>query len=651
MRVLESRARPPHGVRHGRQRFLLPDDTPAEILLELDQPLLFRLEHLGDGNTGPHGHDLGDVFRVHLFLQVFPFLLDLGEPLLERLNLLLELRNAAVGDLRRFLEVTAPRRLLRFRTQLLHFGLLRLDLLDRVLLRLPLRLHGVRLLAQLRELLLDLGAALFGGLVLLLRQRLTLDLELHDLALDFVDLLRQRIDGDAEPRRGLVDQVDGFVGQEAVGDVAVRQRRRRDDRIVGDADAVVNFVPFLEAAQNRDRVFDRRLTHEHWLEAPLERGVLLDVLAVLVQRRRPHDVELAARQRRLQHVGGVHRPFGLPRADERVQLIDEHDVTPFSCRDLFENRLESLLEFSAELGARDERADVERDEMLVLQRIGDVAVHNALRQPFDDRGLADAGLTDQYGIVLGAARQHLHHATDLFVPADDGIEFPLAGDLGEIAGEALQRLVLVLGLLIRDAVRAAHAFERGQQLRTGDAIGGEQLPRRRVLLLGERQEQMLGRDVGIAERFRFLVGAIQDARQLPGNRRISAARLLGKALDLALRLGLELRDVEPRLLQQRHDDSFVLLQQREEKMRIVDDGIALGAGERGRLLQSLGGFNGESIWLDHGWTLKQWACRGKVPKRQKAWNCIRSPTPFYAASRLYFMMIIFFVNRLPSTTS
>src|SRR6266404_2576842 len=591
MRVLESRARAPHRVGHGRQRLLLPDDALAQLVLELEQPLLLRLEHLRDGNAGPLGNDLRDVLGVHFFLQVLPFLLDLGEPLLELLNLLLDRRNPPIADLRRFLEIAAPRRLLRFRAQLLHFRLLRLDLLDRVLLRLPLRLHGVRLLAQLRQLLLDLGAAFFGGLVLLLRQRLPLNLELHDLALDFVDLLRQRIDGDAEPRRGLVDQVDRFVGQEAVGDVAVRQRRRRDDRVVGDADAVVDFVALLQASQDRDRVLDRRLTYEDGLEAPLERGVLLDVFAVLVQRRRPHDVELAARQRRLQHVGGVHRPFGLPRADERVQLIDEHDVTPFSCRDLFENRLEPLLEFSAEFGARDERPDVERDEMLVLQRIGHVAVHDALRQALDDRRLADARLADQYGIVLGAARQHLHHATDLFVPADDGIEFPLAGNLGEIPGEALQRLVLVLGLLIRDAMRAAHTFERGQQLRTRDAIGGEQLAGRGALLFGERQEQMLGRDVGIAERFRFLVGAIQEARQLPGNRRISSARLLGKALDLALRVGLELRDVEPRLLQQRHDDSFVLLQQREEEMRIVDDGIALGAGERRRLLESLGGLN------------------------------------------------------------
>ena len=283
----------------------------------------------------------------------------------------------------------------------------------------------------------DLGPALLGRLVLLLFERRQLDLELHDLALDLVDLLRQRIDRDAQPRRGLVDQVDRLVGQEPVRDVTMGKGRGGNDRVICNPYSVMDFVALLQAAQDRDRVFDRRLADEHRLEAPLERRVLFDVLAVLVERGRAHDVQLAARQRRLQHVGGVHRAFRLAGADEGMQLVDEYDVTPFSCRDHFENRLEPLLEFPAELGARDERTDVERDEMLVLQRIRDVAIHDALRQPLDDRRLAHARLADEHRVVLGPARQHLHHAADFLIAADDGIEFPLAGNLGEIAREAL----------------------------------------------------------------------------------------------------------------------------------------------------------------------------------------------------------------------
>jgi hypothetical protein len=49
---------------------------------------------------------------------------------------------------------------------------------------------------------------------------------------------------------------------------------------------VVRLVARLEPAQDRDRLLDARLIDIDGLEAPLERRVLLDVLAVLIERRR-----------------------------------------------------------------------------------------------------------------------------------------------------------------------------------------------------------------------------------------------------------------------------------------------------------------------------------------------------------------------------
>ena len=69
----------------------------------------------------------------------------------------------------------------------------------------------------------------------------------------------------------------------------------------------------------------RRLRHEDRLEAPGESRILLDMLAVLVQRRGADAMELAAGQRRLQHVGGIHRPLGLARAHQGMELVDEQD--------------------------------------------------------------------------------------------------------------------------------------------------------------------------------------------------------------------------------------------------------------------------------------------------------------------------------------
>src|SRR5437762_1159754 len=263
---------------------------------------------------------------------------------------------------------------------------------------------------------------------------LALDLELHDLAVDLVQLLGLRVDLGAQPRRRLVHQVDRLVGQEAVGDVAVREGRGRDQRRVLDLDAVVHLVALLQPAQDGDRLLDRGLLDQHGLEAALERGVLLDVLAVFVQRGGADAVQLAAREHGLQQVGGVHRALGGARADHGVQLVDEKDDVAARGLDLLQDGLQTLLELAAELGAGDQRAHVECDDPLLLEPFGHVALDDPLREALDDRRLADARLADQHGVVLGAAGEDLDHAPDLVVPPDDRVELPLRGELGEIAG-------------------------------------------------------------------------------------------------------------------------------------------------------------------------------------------------------------------------
>ena len=127
---------------------------------------------------------------------------------------------------------------------------------------------------------------------------------------------------------------------------------------------------------------------EDLLEAPLERGVLLDVLAVLVERGRADHAQLAAGEHRLDHVAGVDRALGAAGADDRVQLVDEGDDLAVAVGDLLEDGLHALLELAAVLGAGDHRADVERDEALVAQALGHVALDDAAGQALGDGGLA-----------------------------------------------------------------------------------------------------------------------------------------------------------------------------------------------------------------------------------------------------------------------
>ncbi len=415
--------------------------------------------------------------------------------------------------------------------------------------------------------------------VLLLGQRHLLDLEAAHQALDLVDLDGSRVDLHPQPRRGLVDEVDGLVRQEARGDVAVRQGRRGDECGVGDAHTVVHLVALLEPAQDADGVLDRRLTDEHLLEAPFQCGVLLDVLAVLVERGGADQPQLAAGEHRLDHVARVHRRLaGGARADDGVQLVDERDDLARRVLDVVEHGLQPLLEFAAVLRSRDHRTEVERDDGLVAQAFRHVALDDALGQALDDRRLADARLADQHRVVLGASGQHLHDTANLVVASDDWVQLAFAGALGQVGGVLLQRLVAALGVGAGDAGAAAHLDERLPQCLRRGAVSGQQFGDVRVPG-GQADHQVLGRDVLVVH----LGGQVlcrtdrgdRLAREL---RRRCGAGCLRQPVQQMLRLGPDRRRFDADGLQQRSRDAIVLCEQRHQQMGGHDLRVACGSG-------------------------------------------------------------------------
>ena len=234
----------------------------------------------------------------------------------------------------------------------------------------------------------------------------------------------------------------------------------------------MHLVLLLQPPEDRQRLGHGRLAHEDRLESALQRGVLLDVPAVFVQRGRAHHPKLAASQRRLEHVARVDGAFRGPRPDDRMQLVEEDDVSPAALGDLLQGALQSLLELAAELGAREHRSDVELNQLLVSEGLRDIRLHDPLGQALRDRRLPDPGLTDQHGVVLGPARQHLHHTTDFLVTADHRIQLAVPGPLGQVYAEPLQRPVLLLRLGIRDPVRTPDVGQRrGQEVRSRPGTG------------------------------------------------------------------------------------------------------------------------------------------------------------------------------------
>ena len=255
----------------------------------------------------------------------------------------------------------------------------------------------------------------------------------------------------ADPRTGLVQQVDRLVREVAVRDVAFGQLDAGLERLLGVTDVVVPLVVRGDAAQDLQRLGPRGGLDHDALEPPLERGIAFDILAVLVEGRGADRLQFAAREGRFENVGRIERPLRRTGPHDRVDFVDEEDriVGP---PELLHELLHPLLELAAELRAGDERRDVEREEPLVADRVGDAPLGDAQRQPLDDGRLADARFADQDRVVLLAAREDLDDPFDLAFAAHDGVDAPLARLGGQVGAELVEQLRRRTGRAARDVV-------------------------------------------------------------------------------------------------------------------------------------------------------------------------------------------------------
>ena len=487
------------------------------------------------------------------------------------------------------------------------------DAADGAALLLPAGAEGLGFFADFGEFFLEDFEAARGGFVLLALEGGLLDFEGCGLAFEVVDLGGDGADLVGEGGGGLVDQVDGLVGQEAVGDVAVGEGGGGDDGGVLDADLVVGLVALAQAAQDGDGVFDVGLADVDDLEAALEGGVLLDVFAVLVEGGCADGAQAAAGEGGLEHVAGVHGAFGRARADEGVQLVDEEDDLAVGVFDLLEQGLEAIFELAAILGSGDHAGEVEGDDALVFEDLGDIALDDAAGEALDDGGLADAGFADEDGVVFGAAGEDLDDAANLFVAADDGVELALAGEVGEVFGVLLEGLKLGLGVLVGDALRSAHGGEGLEDGVVGGAHGGEGVAGGVSFGFGEGEEEVLGGDEVVLEGVGLLGGAVEDLLQGGGHGGLGVgAGDLGELGDGGVGAGEKLLHTDARALEDGQDDALAVVEQGGEQVHGQDFGVAVLGGEGRGGLDGLLRLYGQLLPLEwHGSSLDaDWAESG-----------------------------------------
>ena len=149
---------------------------------------------------------------------------------------------------------------------------------------------------------------------------------------------------------------------------------------------------------------------------------------------------------------------------------------------------------------------------LSARKCGTSPYDDLLRQAFDDGGLADAGLADQDGVVLGAPAQHLLHPLQLVLAADERVELVFHRGLGQIAAELGQQrrfldpgqrglLVQQLHDVLADRVQPHPLFHEDGR-------------RHGPLLAQDAQQEVLRADVVVQQAVGFFGRKLQDALRL-----------------------------------------------------------------------------------------------------------------------------------------
>ena len=363
--VLNTRTAALDGLRHGADGLILAHHTPVKNGFQIQELLPLPLYQAADGNAGPALHDFGDFFVGDLVAQQGSGAVLLN-PALLLLQLLLSLGKLAVFQFGGFLQIIALLGGFYLPVQILDVFPKLLNLADGSLFVVPLGLLCLEAFPLLCQLLLNLGKTALGAFVFFLLQGGLLNFQLDDLPVDLVQLRGHGVHFRSDLGAGFIDQVNGLVRQEPVGDIPVGKGGGGNDGRVRDLDTVEHLIPFLQAPENGNGVLHRGLIYRHGLEPALQCGVLFNILAVFVQGGGADAVQLAPGQHGLQQIARIHATFGLSGAHDGVQLIDEQQDLAIGLLYFVENGFEPLLEFAPVFGAGHQRAHIQGEDALIL---------------------------------------------------------------------------------------------------------------------------------------------------------------------------------------------------------------------------------------------------------------------------------------------
>ena len=293
---------------------------------------------------------------------------------------------------------------------------------------------------------------------------------------------------------------------------------------------MVRLVAVAQSVQHCNCVFDVGLIHVHRCEAPLERCIALNIFAKLIEGGGAHTLQLAARQRRLEHVAGIHGALRSAGAHHSVQLIDEQDDLALRFLHFVDGSFQALLKLAAEARAGNHGAEVKRHNGFIVQNFGDIVAGNLLCKSFNNSGLAHARLANQHRIIFCAPAQDLNDAQNFTVAPNHRVQLAVACHLRQVAAELLQYFIAPFGLRAGDALSAAQLLDGFHRALARDA-GVSEDARHVCVALGKNcKKNMLGGNEFVFEAVGFFVGQINNALDARSDEHLSGSAAVDGSL-------------------------------------------------------------------------------------------------------------------------
>jgi len=264
-----------------------------------------------------------------------------------------------------------------------------------------------------------------------------------------------------------------------------------------------------------------------------------------------------------------------------VELVDEEDDV-LGAAHFVHDSFDALFELAAVLGAGDHHRQIEHDDTAIVEDLGDGVADDHLGEAFDDGGLADAGFAEQNGVVLLAAAEDLDDAFDLVLAADDRIELAFAGELGEIAAEAVECGgfgftfgVAALFFTLRCGFFVFHTCSKKIEYLFPNffefqAEIHEHLSGDTVVLAQEPEQKVFRADVVMVEAARLFDGVLDDFFGARGLRELAHGDHVGAALDELFDFEADLAEVHVEVLENVGADAAAFLNQAEKDVLGAD---------------------------------------------------------------------------------